>query len=147
MRLKAVELHDESRYQDIDSFLVDRIYEFNAKATGYADARVFAGTIRDDAGEIIAGVNGYTWGGCCELTHVWVHDGHRGQGLGKALVRAAEAVAVDRGCGQVVLMTHSFQAPQFYEHLGYERKYAIQDRPRGYSDIVYVKRLNDNDGT
>ena len=147
MRLKAVELHDESRYQDIDSFLVDRIYEFNAKATGYVDGRVFAGTIQDDTGEIIAGINGYTWGGCCELTHVWVHERHRGQGLGKALVRAAESEAVNRGCEQVVLMTHSFQAPGFYEHLGYERMYAIQGRPRGYADIVYVKRLKDNERT
>ena len=147
MRPKAVELHDESRYQEIDSFLVDRIYEFNAKATGYADGRFLAGTIRDDAGEIIAGISGYTWGGCCELTHVWVHERHRGQGLGKALVRAAESEAVHRGCEQVVLMTHSFQAPEFYEHLGYERTYAIQGRPRGYSDIVYIKRLDANAGT
>ena len=38
-------------------------------------------------------------------------------------------------------MTHSFQAPMFYERLGYERKYAIEDRPVGHSNIVYVKVL------
>jgi len=141
MRPKTVKLHDESQCAEIESFLVDRIYEFNAKATGYVDGKVFAGTIQDDAGEIIAGINGYTWGGSCELTNVWVHEAHRGQGLGKALVLAAESEAAKRGCEQVVLMTHSFQAPDFYEHLGYERKYTIEGRPRGYADIVYVKRL------
>jgi hypothetical protein len=45
----------------------------------------------------------------------------------------------------VVVMTHSFQAPKFYGHLGYERKYAIEDRPLGHSDIVYVKPLPDGD--
>jgi len=141
MQFKAVELHDEPRCQEINSFLVDRIYEFNAGITGYFDGKLLAGTIQDDDGEIIAGIDGYTWGGCCEISHLWVHERHRGHGLGKALVLAAESEAVKRGCEQVVLMTHSFQAPGFYERLGYERKFAIDGRPRGYADIVYIKRL------
>jgi len=146
MPLRAVELHDESRCQEIDAFLSDRIYEFNVQATGYDDGRLLAATIQDDAGDIIAGINGHTWGGCCEITHVWVHEQYRGQGLGRALLHAAESEAVLRGCEQVVLLTHSFQAPQFYEHLGYDRKYHIESRPRGYADIVYIKRLVGNDG-
>jgi hypothetical protein len=27
----------------------------------------------------------------------------------------------------------------FYERMGYERKYAIEGRPKGYADIIYVK--------
>jgi GNAT superfamily N-acetyltransferase len=147
MALKAMELHDEARCREIDAFLADRIYEFNVQATGYADGKLLAATIQDDAGDIMAGINGYTWGGCCEITHVWVHERYRGHGLGRALLQAAESEAVRRGCEQVVLLTHSFQAPQFYEHLGYTRKYDIEGRPRGHADIVYIKRLEGNDGT
>jgi ribosomal protein S18 acetylase RimI-like enzyme len=146
MNRKAVVLHDESRCGEIGSFLVDRIYEFNVQATGYADGRLLAGTIQSDTGEVIAGIDGHTWGGCCEIAHVWVHERYRGQGLGKALMLAAESEAQLRGCEQVVLMTHSFQAPGFYERLGYERKYAIEGRPKGYADIVYVKRLRGKNG-
>jgi len=145
MRFKAIELHDESRCREIALFLADRLYEFNVKATGYGDGRLLAGTFQDDTGEVIAGFNGHTWGGCCEIAHVWVHERHRGQGLGKALMQAAESEAAHRGCELVVLLTHSFQAPEFYEHLGYERKYAIEGRPKGYADIVYVKRLKSRD--
>jgi GNAT superfamily N-acetyltransferase len=147
MLFRAVELHDESRCHEIEAFLVDRIYEFNVKATGYADGRLLAGTIRDDTGDIIAGINGHTWGGCCDITNLWVHERHRGQGLGSALLRAAESEAVRRGCDQVVLMTHSFQAPKFYEHLGYDRKFEIEGRPRGHTDIVYAKRLKGEGGS
>lgn len=147
MKFRAVKLHDESRCQEIAAFLTERIYEFNVGATGYADGRLLAGTIHDDTGKIIAGINGHTWGGCCEITNLWVHERHRGQGLGSALVLAAESEAVRRGCGQVVLLTHSFQAPRFYEHLGYDRKYDIVDRPRGYADIIYVKSLKGQEGT
>jgi hypothetical protein len=45
------------------------------------------------------------------------------------------------GAVQVVLATHSFQAPGFYERLGYERRYVIEGRPTGYADIIYVKAL------
>jgi predicted N-acetyltransferase YhbS len=57
------------------------------------------------------------------------------------LIRSAEAEATTRGCSRVVLATHSFQAPGFYERMGYERKYSIEGRPRGYEDVIYVKVL------
>lgn len=146
MQIRAVEFHDESGCKQIDAFLAERIYEFNVKATGYADGRLLAGSMQADTGEIIAGINGHTWGGCCEIAHVWVHERHRGHGLGTTLMHVAELEAVRRGCEQVIAFTHSFQAPGFYEHLGYERKYAIDGRPKGYADIIYVKALRGTSG-
>jgi len=142
MQAKVIPCRDDAECQELGAFLADRIYEFNAKATGYFDGMLLAGCIRNDTGEIIAGFNGHTWGGCCELSHVWVNERHRGQGLGTILLRSAEAEAVARGCVQVVLATHSFQAPGFYERMGYERKYAIEGRPKGHADIIYIKRLH-----
>lgn len=138
---RLIHLQDDAQCQDLDAFLADRIHEFNVEATGYFDGRLLAGCVRNERGEIIAGFNGHTWGACCELTHLWVHERHRGQGLGKALLHSAETEALARGCVQVVLTTHSFQAPLFYERLGYERQYVIRDRPRGHSQIIFTKRL------
>ena len=42
---------------------------------------------------------------------------------------------------RVVLATHDFQAPGFYERMGYERKCEIEERPKGHTDIIYVKVL------
>jgi GNAT superfamily N-acetyltransferase len=135
------ELCDERECRDLEDFLVDRIYEFNARATGCLDGRLVGGRLRDEAGDVVAGFNGHTWGGCCVLVHVWVHEALRGRGLGRALMHAAESEAARRGCGQVVLSTHSFQAPAFYERLGYARLAVIPDQPKGHADLVYVKRL------
>lgn len=137
----AVVLLDEVQCQELEAFLVDRIYELNSKATGYFDGRLLGGSVRDEAGRVIAGVNGHTWGGCCEISHLWVDESYRGKGLGRTLLQSAEAEAARRGCLQVVLVTHSFQAPEFYTRLGYERKYAIKGRPKGHSDIVFIKSL------
>jgi GNAT superfamily N-acetyltransferase len=141
MQTNAVVVLGDAQCQELEAFLVDRIYEFNSEATGYFDGKLLGASIRNEVGEVIAGLSGHTWGGCCEVSHLWVSTQHRGKGLGKALLQAAEAQAVRRGCSQVVLTTHSFQAPEFYARLGYERKYAIEGRPRGHANIVFVKSL------
>jgi GNAT superfamily N-acetyltransferase len=141
MNIKVIQCHDDAECATLGSWLADRIYEYNAHATGYFDGQLLGACIRNDAGDIIAGFHGHTWGGCCELAHVWVDETYRGQGLGAVLLRSAEAEAVARGCAQIVLATHSFQAPGFYERMGYERKYTIQGQPKGYADIIYAKVL------
>jgi len=141
MQFKVTPLPDEAQCEELESFLIERIYEFNAKETGYFDGRLLAGAVRNEQGEIIAGFNGHTWGGCCELSHFWVHEQYRGQGLGEELIASAEAEARSRGCVQIVLATHSFQAPGFYERMGYERKYTLEGRPQGHAQLIYSKLL------
>lgn len=141
MQIAAVTLLHETQCQELEAFLADRIYEFNSRTTGYFDGMLLGGSVRNEAGEIIAGFSGHTWGNCCEISNLWVNEQHRGRGLGKTILRAAEEEALRRGCVQVVLLTHSFQAPGFYEGLGYERKYVIKGLPKGHSDIVFVKAL------
>jgi ribosomal protein S18 acetylase RimI-like enzyme len=141
MRAKVLSCRDDAECQQLTAFLTDRIYEFNAKATGYSDGMLLAGCVRNDSGEIIAGFNGHTWGGCCEVSNIWVHERYRGQGLGTLLLRTAEAEAAARGCVRVVLATHTFQAPGFYERMGYQRKYAIEENPKGHADIIFVKLI------
>ena len=142
-----VELCDESECLRLEAFLVDRIYEFNANATGYFDGKLLGGQVRDASGEVIAAFNGHTWGGCCTISHLWVHESHRGFGLGRQLLRAAEAEAVQRRCEQVVLSTHTFQARDFYEWLGYEKHAVIHGNPKGHANATYVKRVKPPHGT
>ena len=141
MQAIITSIRDEAQCQELGAFLAERIYEFNAQATGYHDGRLIAGCVRSDAGEVIAGYNGHTWGGYCEVSFLWVHEQYRGRGIGTQLLRSAEAEATASGCAQVVLTTHSFQAPGFYERMGYERKYAIAERPKSHANFIYVKTL------
>ena len=97
--------------------------------------------MRDEREEIIAGIFGWTWGGCCEVVYLWVEENRRDLGYGKQLLKAAEEEAIRRGCFQVILSTHSFQAPAFYQRLGYEIFGEI-DYPKGYKQFYLKKRLN-----
>ena len=126
---------------EVEAFLADRIYKFNSKATGYFDGESFSATRRTASGAIIAGISGYSWGGCCYVAGLWVDEAERGRGLGSALLLAAEDHAKERDCGVALLETHSFQAPAFYERRGYEKQSCVPDHPVGYSSMVYAKRL------
>lgn len=142
MSTPSVELCDQRECEQLEGFLIERIYEFNAQATGYFDGRLIGGRLRNEAGEVIGAFNGHTWGGCCVVAHLWVHESHRSRGLGRLLAQAIEAEASRRGCEQIVLSSHSFQAPAFYERLGYAKQAVVRGQPKGHANIVYVKRLD-----
>jgi len=142
--MKPIEVRaDESGA--VDRFLADRIYEFNARATSRDDGELFAATQRegdsDSDGTIVAGVSGWTWAGCCYVAHLWVAEALRGQGVGRSLLQAVEAHAKAKGCAIVLLASHSFQSPGFYERQGYVRQAEIADHPIGHRSIVFAKRL------
>lgn len=138
----AVPIHSGER-PSLTAELERRIYEFNCAATEIADGEGLHAELRDEHGGLIAGLSGHTWGGTCEIVYLWVHEASRGRGLGTALLAAAEAEASRRGCTQVVLFTHSFQAPRLYERLGYGRLAEIADYPSGHAKLLYAKRLAD----
>lgn len=121
-------------------YLEDRIYEFNAGATGVANGELLTFVVRDRE-RIVAGICGNTWGGTCELRQFWVEEPRRHQGLGTKLFRAAEQEARRRGCTQIVLMTFSFQAPAFYDRHGFEVVATIDNHPLGYRNLLMRKRL------
>jgi ribosomal protein S18 acetylase RimI-like enzyme len=127
--------------RDDVQFLDDRLYEYNVSATGLTDGRLLAIFVRDAGGSILAGIYGWTWGGCCEIKTLWVREDQRHRGLGARLMAAAEAEARARGAVQMVLSTHSFQAPDFYRRLGFETVGAFGDYPRGHRNIFLRKQL------
>ena len=93
--------------------LRDALLEYNFEATGYRDGKSLSCFLYDD-GELVGGIDGFTWGGYARIDYLWVAEPRRGCGLGSRLLAAAEAEARRRGCSTVVLDTHSFQAPGLY---------------------------------
>ena len=139
----ALQVNAHPDAADLD-FLDDQINQFNASATGISAGPdpLLAILVRDEASAIIAGIWGWSWGGCCEIRTLWVKEELRGQGYGRRLLQAAEEEAQRRGCAQVVLDTHSFQAPEFYQKHGYEIVGRIAGYPLGHTKYFLCKRLS-----
>ena len=67
----------------------------------------------------------------------------RQQGIGSALLRAAEHEARRRGCGNVWLDTFSWQARPFYEQHGYRVFGTLDAYPETHARYVLRKSLAD----
>jgi ribosomal protein S18 acetylase RimI-like enzyme len=119
MHDEELRVQDDPRTEDV-AHLGDRLYEFNAAATGVDDGRWLSVFVRDAGGQLEAGLHGWTWGGTCHVEILWVREDLRRRGLGARLLARAEREAIQRGCRLIDLATHSYQAPGFYRRLGYQ---------------------------
>lgn len=77
------------------------------------------------------------------IDQLWVHEGHRGEGWGTRLVRAAEDEARRRGCTRMVVSSITFQAPAFYRRYGYAETGRTEGLPGGHADVHFWKALDD----
>jgi ribosomal protein S18 acetylase RimI-like enzyme len=77
---------------------------------------------------------------------VWVHERLRGRGIGTELMKRAEAALRSRGGEVVFLSTWSFQAPRFYEKLGYLPFGTLEGMPPNARRVWYSKRLTRREG-
>jgi GNAT superfamily N-acetyltransferase len=116
--------------------------EFNQRVAPLHEVQPLSCFARDDAGVLLGGVVGRTWGACAELQQLWVDESRRRQGVGARLVMAFEARARERGCRTFYLETFSFQAPALYRDLGYETKLAIEGFGHGIVKYTMLKTLD-----
>ncbi len=88
--------------------------------------------LRDAAGDVEGGLVGISYYDWMIVEMLFVPVGLRGHGIGARLMRAAEAIARDRGCTGIWLDTGSPDARKFYARLGYSEFATLPDQPAGY---------------
>ncbi|MHB1206960.1 MAG: GNAT family N-acetyltransferase [Rhodospirillaceae bacterium] len=92
-------------------------------------------------GEIVGGLWGIVVADWLFVELLFVPEDCRTRGLGSSLMKQAEVIAVKRGCVGIRLDTYTFQAPGFYEKLGYQAFGRLDNHPRGHQRIYYSKTL------
>jgi GNAT superfamily N-acetyltransferase len=133
-------VEEDANERDI-RFLRDQIDEYNFATTNLYEGKGLTICVRDKLNHIVAGIDGWTWGGCLFVQYLWVREDLRGRGHGKRLLLAAEQEALARGCRQSILASHSFQAPEFYQNHGYQVIGVTEDYPVGHQQIHLRKYL------
>ena len=125
----------------LDQRLTDELDRVNAQATrGIAPARELTVQIVDDAGELAAGMSGWTWGVAAGIGMTWVRASSRGQGLGARLLDEFEAEARSRGCRHVFVTSFTFQAPGFYQRHGYREIFRWEGVPTEDTADVHLRK-------
>ncbi|RIK38183.1 MAG: GNAT family N-acetyltransferase [Chloroflexi bacterium] len=117
------------------------IDEYNRQYAGDANHQELAVFVRDAGGRVIGGLLGDTYYGWLAINLLWIDAAWRGRGYGRALLHAAEAEAVRRGCHHAHLDTLSFQALDFYLKEGYTIFGQLDDLPPGHTRYFLQKNL------
>lgn len=114
---------------------------FNRKQVGPTNYERTVLSVRGERGRLVGGLilESYWKESYVEL--LWLSAPARGAGIGSTLIHEAERHARRRGSRHIHLNTYSFQAPGFYEKLGYRRFGTLTGSPTGASRHFYVKKL------
>lgn len=97
--------------------------------------------IEDEDGKCVAGALVWRADQLVMVDILWVDEDHRGQGLGRRVLSAVEDEGRRLGCKYLELNTFGFQAPGFYEKLGYRRVGGVEGCIGEYGHYYYVKEL------
>ena len=98
-------------------------------------------TARSETGRIVGGLVMQSWWKESFVEVLWLAARARRHGAGTELIAEAERRARRRGSKLMHLSTYSFQAPRFYEKLGFRSIGKMSGSPKGESRYYYVKRL------
>jgi GNAT superfamily N-acetyltransferase len=97
---------------------------------------------RDERQALVGGAVGTVNWNWLHVSLLWVAEHGRHAGLGRRLMAAIEAAAVQRGCTRAHLDTFSYQARPFYERLGYRVFGTLPDYPVGHQRFFMEKVLS-----
>ncbi|HEY7436631.1 MAG TPA: GNAT family N-acetyltransferase [Methylomirabilota bacterium] len=132
---------DPHAAENLKQVVVDHLDTYNVAVTGFSDYGPVNLFLRDASDEVVGGLLGAIWGGVLYVRILWVSEALRGREFGRRLVEMAERRAAERGCRHVFLDTFSFQAPGFYEKLGYRTYAKAEDWPVGHTHHFLRKDL------
>jgi GNAT superfamily N-acetyltransferase len=134
---------DESPDPALRDAILKPLRAFNESKVGPVKAEQLAIALRDpDSGAVTGGLWGTSVAGWLYVDLLVVPEAFRGQRLGSEILARAEAVARKRGCIGLWLHTGTFQAPGFYEKLGFTAFGTIPHYPPGHATVYYLKRLD-----
>lgn len=127
---------DDPRLQAVE----DGLTAFNQeKNFPRANPRPFSLIATDNDGNVTGGLiakEHFRW-----LHISVVYSVNKKQGLGRQLMQAAETYAQKEGLKGLTLTTFEFQAPGFYEKLGFEKIGVIPNYIQDQDRFYYCKRL------
>lgn len=97
--------------------------------------------VRNELREIVGGLIGQLQWEWLRIEILAVAEQLRGQGWGRQLVERAEHLAKAGGCHHSWVDTFTFQAPAFYERLGYRQFGELHNYPDGQVRYFFAKVL------
>ncbi|MHA6692626.1 GNAT family N-acetyltransferase [Devosia sp. A449] len=119
----------------------DNLARFNDGDVGPSERLALAVLLRDETGELVGGLSGYTAWGWLYVQWLWLAEDQRGGGWAGRMLAAAEEEARQRGCHGAHIDTFNPVALKVYERQGYAVFGQLPDFPKGQTRSFLMKVL------
>jgi ribosomal protein S18 acetylase RimI-like enzyme len=130
----------EKNYGEAKRAVIKGLVAFNSAAVGKRPWKQLAVTARDD-GRIVGGALGALWLEWLFIELLWLGEAFRGRDIGTELITELEEEARRRGAKNAYVDTFSFQAPGFYEKLGFREFGRLEPYFQSHARIWLTKPL------
>jgi GNAT superfamily N-acetyltransferase len=114
----TIAFEPDASKQDVDAIHAG-LSAYNQRVLGSERHEPMRLLVRDGKGQVVGGLLGELYYSWLYIAILWVHEDLRGRGIGRQLMAVAEEYASNRGRTHAHVDTLDFQAPQFYQRLGY----------------------------
>ena len=124
MNIKRIETFDDS----IGEFINEEFSQYGEKsglALNYDD---FCFVAENKDGQITGVITGHAYYNEVHISNLIIKAGCRRNGLGKKLVETVEETYSGKEYEKITVSTYGFQAPEFYQKLGYTVEFIRDDK-------------------
>ncbi|MFW9906261.1 MAG: GNAT family N-acetyltransferase [Candidatus Thorarchaeota archaeon] len=101
--------------------------------------------LKNSCGTIVGGVITSMLTGVMHLEVLWIDEMYRGRGYGRALVLQAESIGKEKGYPASQTWTFSFQAPEFYQRIGYKLVGTFDGYTNGITEHILLKKFKSDE--
>ena len=130
-----------SNTEEFDKYLSDAIYNYGInQLKGERPVKIYCCS-KDKEGNNIGGVMGYVTRNLLFITHLFVEQKYRNNGIGKALLLNIENAAKEQGCSMLRLNTLNDATYSLYIKAGFEITTIINDYMNGFNLMYYHKAI------
>ena len=125
--------------------IIDPLIAYNEAQAGARNSKRFAFFVHSESGDLVGGLLGSTHFNHFFVSALFVQENARREGIGGELMKRAEELALQQNCDAIYLDTFDYQAPGFYEKLGFKVFGTLPDYPVGHQRFYLVKRIRETE--
>lgn len=137
MTIERISIDDSQ----VGEFINHAFTDYAVKRSVVLNFEEFCYVAEEDAGIIIGAVTGRAYYNEVHIGDLIVDEAYRGADIGTKLIKTVEDAYSNKGYGKITLTTFAFQAPGFYEKLGYSLEFVREDKDPQLRKYFYCKNI------
>jgi ribosomal protein S18 acetylase RimI-like enzyme len=131
---------NENCKKEESEFIHEKIIEYGRKF-GIPEKIEKHFLLKDKDDKIIGGTNFCISYGTAYISDLWIDENFRNINLATKLMNKIEKFSKENGANYVALETMEFEAPKFYEKMGYKVEHTREGILGKYTQYSFIKKL------